>query len=97
MLTNYFNSVFHRETFEAPNAIDDMSGVDHGMTTRDLFIKDAFLVFRALCKLTMKTLNSERLYFLSLTLNQRLTMLHVANAILSRMLCAPSCCPYTLF
>ncbi|TFK93603.1 Sec7-domain-containing protein [Polyporus arcularius HHB13444] len=29
------------------------------LTTNDLFIKDAFLVFRALCKLTMKPLNSE--------------------------------------
>lgn len=30
------------------------------LTTNDMFIKDAFLVFRALCKLTMKPLNSER-------------------------------------
>lgn len=30
------------------------------MSTNDLFIKDAFLVFRALCKLTMKPLNAER-------------------------------------
>ncbi|KAG8996852.1 guanine nucleotide exchange protein for ADP-robosylation factor [Tulasnella sp. JGI-2019a] len=29
------------------------------ITTNDLFIKDAFLVFRALCKLTMKPLNNE--------------------------------------
>ncbi|KAI9069221.1 Sec7-domain-containing protein [Trametes sanguinea] len=29
------------------------------LSTNDLFIKDAFLVFRALCKLTMKPLNSE--------------------------------------
>jgi brefeldin A-inhibited guanine nucleotide-exchange protein len=29
------------------------------MTLRDFFVKDAFLVFRALCKLTMKPLNSE--------------------------------------
>jgi brefeldin A-inhibited guanine nucleotide-exchange protein len=28
-------------------------------TEKDLFIKDAFLVFRALCKLTMKSLNTE--------------------------------------
>lgn len=38
---------------------------EHGpvreMSTNDLFIKDAFLVFRALCKLTMKPLNQERL------------------------------------
>lgn len=30
------------------------------LSANDLFIKDAFLVFRALCKLTMKPLNSER-------------------------------------
>ncbi len=30
------------------------------MTLNDLFIKDAYLVFRALCKLTMKPLNTER-------------------------------------
>jgi hypothetical protein len=30
------------------------------LTPRDLFIKDAFLVFRALCKLTMKPLNTDR-------------------------------------
>ena len=33
----------------------------HNMTPRDLVIKDAFLVFRALCKLTMKPLSNERL------------------------------------
>jgi hypothetical protein len=32
----------------------------HSITTNDLFIKDAFLVFRALCKLTMKPLATER-------------------------------------
>lgn len=30
------------------------------LTTKDLFIKDSFLVFRAMCKLTMKPLNTER-------------------------------------
>jgi hypothetical protein len=30
------------------------------LTTNDLFLKDAFLVFRAMCKLTMKPLNAER-------------------------------------
>ncbi|KAI0711073.1 hypothetical protein C8T65DRAFT_648070 [Cerioporus squamosus] len=36
------------------------NGASHRqLTTNDLFIKDAFLVFRALCKLTMKPLNSE--------------------------------------
>ncbi|KAH7916093.1 Sec7-domain-containing protein [Hygrophoropsis aurantiaca] len=33
--------------------------VHRELTAQDLFIKDAFLVFRALCKLTMKPLNTE--------------------------------------
>ncbi|KAF7313766.1 Guanine nucleotide exchange factor [Mycena chlorophos] len=40
----------------------DGQSTGHGhreMTMNDLFIKDAFLVFRALCKLTMKPLNNE--------------------------------------
>jgi brefeldin A-inhibited guanine nucleotide-exchange protein len=32
----------------------------HELTTNDLFIKDSFLVFRALCKLTMKPVTTER-------------------------------------
>ena len=46
-----------------PVADDDEEFGGHGskhLSTNDLFIKDAFLVFRALCKLTMKPLNSER-------------------------------------
>ncbi|KAI0065725.1 hypothetical protein BV25DRAFT_1850119 [Artomyces pyxidatus] len=40
------------------------SEVEHGiphrqMTTNDLFLKDAFLVLRAMCKITMKPLNAE--------------------------------------
>ncbi len=35
-------------------------GEDRVLSTRELFIKDAFLVFRALCKLTMKPLLTER-------------------------------------
>ncbi|KAJ7068245.1 hypothetical protein C8F01DRAFT_1117441 [Mycena amicta] len=60
----------HTEHQEATNgqrpSVDDPHG-DHEpahtngkeMTMNDLFIKDAFLVFRALCKLTMKPLNNE--------------------------------------
>ncbi|KIY51634.1 Sec7-domain-containing protein [Fistulina hepatica ATCC 64428] len=33
--------------------------VNHVFSQHDLFVKDAFLVFRALCKLTMKPLNTE--------------------------------------
>lgn len=43
--------------------IDSSSETSHGihkLTQRDLFVKDAYLVFRALCKLTMKSLNTER-------------------------------------
>lgn len=52
------------------------NGADlHQLTLEDLFVKDAFLVFRALCKLTMKPLNTERsvecLLFLSLSLLQQ--------------------------
>lgn len=38
----------------------DREDIGHDMSVHDMFIKDAFLVFRALCKLTMKTLNTER-------------------------------------
>jgi hypothetical protein len=36
------------------------------LTMHDLFLKDAFLVFRAMCKLTMKPLNTERFEQISL-------------------------------
>ena len=36
------------------------SGVHRSLSTNDLFLKDAFLVFRAMCKLTMKPLNTDR-------------------------------------
>lgn len=36
---------------------------NHRLSTNDLFIKDAFLVFRAICKLTMKPVTSERYDF----------------------------------
>jgi len=53
-----------RESFETSNPLDALPEVEHGghrqLTANDLFIKDAFLVFRALCKLTMKPLNNER-------------------------------------
>ena len=62
-LTPLDNVLTSRDTFETPNPIDAVLKVEHGMTTHDLFIKDAFLVFRALCKLTMKALNNERLAF----------------------------------
>ncbi|TFK43562.1 hypothetical protein BDQ12DRAFT_596918 [Crucibulum laeve] len=50
------------KSFEKANPLDALPEVEHAahhLTLRDLFIKDAFLVFRALCKLTMKPLNAE--------------------------------------
>ncbi|EED81455.1 predicted protein [Postia placenta Mad-698-R] len=53
----------HREPSEygASEAAHDEDHDASGrqLSANDLFIKDAFLVFRALCKLTMKPLNSE--------------------------------------
>jgi len=53
----------HRQGFEARNSLDALQEAGHDnyqLTLDDLFVKDAFLVFRALCKLTMKPLNNER-------------------------------------
>ncbi|KAH0587527.1 hypothetical protein H2248_006309 [Termitomyces sp. 'cryptogamus'] len=49
------------QNFETANPLDTLPEAEHGhdLTINDLFIKDAFLVFRALCKLTMKPLNTE--------------------------------------
>jgi hypothetical protein len=63
------------------------------LTTKDLFLKDAFLVFRAMCKLTMKPLNTERSAFVFLVSYLSLhNLLAVSvNATSSRMACARSC------
>ncbi|KJA24651.1 hypothetical protein HYPSUDRAFT_65529 [Hypholoma sublateritium FD-334 SS-4] len=50
------------QSFEAQNPLDSLqenTNDVHQLTLDDLFVKDAFLVFRALCKLTMKPLNTE--------------------------------------
>lgn len=65
------------------------------MSTNDLFIKDAFLVFRALCKLTMKPLNAERCVRLILVISSS-PQGHTVNGTLSRMRCGPSCSPSIL-
>lgn len=61
--------IFLRESFENPNPRDALSQTErdthYHLTQNDMFIKDAFLVFRALCKLTMKPLNNERLYLIA--------------------------------
>ena len=59
----YLNFLRHsRASTSAPSdsLADDEALPTFEMSTNDLFIKDAFLVFRALCKLTMKPLNQER-------------------------------------
>jgi brefeldin A-inhibited guanine nucleotide-exchange protein len=65
-----FSNLHIGETFEGPNPHDNVPETDPDVPERqldekDLFIKDAFLVFRALCKLTMKPLNTERSEYLS--------------------------------
>lgn len=47
------------ETSIPPDSSPEQEHETHRPTLNDLFIKDAFLVFRALCKLTMKPLNTE--------------------------------------
>ncbi|CCA66641.1 probable SEC7-component of non-clathrin vesicle coat [Serendipita indica DSM 11827] len=57
--------------------------MSHTFTTRDLFIKDAFLVFRALCKLTMKPLPPESERDLkSHPMRSKLLSLHLVRTIL---------------
>ncbi|KAG1907240.1 uncharacterized protein F5891DRAFT_362804 [Suillus fuscotomentosus] len=54
------------------------------LSTHDMFIKDAFLVFRALCKLTMKPLNTESERDLkSHAMRSKLLSLHLVLTILN--------------
>ncbi|KAI9509449.1 Sec7-domain-containing protein [Russula earlei] len=54
------------------------------LSTKDLFLKDAFLVFRAMCKLTMKPLNTESERDLkSHGMRSKLLSLHMVLIILS--------------
>ncbi|TFK75941.1 Sec7-domain-containing protein [Pluteus cervinus] len=56
----------------------------HAMSPNDLFVKDAFLVFRALCKLTMKPLNSESERDLrSHSMRSKLLSLHLVLTVLN--------------
>ncbi|KAH9853654.1 hypothetical protein C2E23DRAFT_822161 [Lenzites betulinus] len=69
---------FHDEEHEPAD------GPPRQLTTNDLFIKDAFLVFRALCKLTMKPLNSESERDLkSHAMRSKLLSLHLVLMILN--------------
>lgn len=63
-----------RESFEKRNSFDGVSEKDAIgqagiMNIQDYYVKDAFLIFRAFCKLSMKPLGAERylLIYSSLT------------------------------
>ncbi|CAH7681898.1 protein transport protein sec71 [Phakopsora pachyrhizi] len=77
------------ETFEKRNSFDGVSDRDvvnnHGvMSPRDYYVKDAFLVFRALCKLSMKPLGSESEKDLkSHAMRSKLLSLHLILGILN--------------
>ncbi|KAG8732664.1 guanine nucleotide exchange protein for ADP-robosylation factor [Ceratobasidium sp. 423] len=76
------------EMFEQPNPNDALqTGISSPPTrpisNNDLFIKDAFLVFRALCKLTMKPLGSDSERELkSHAMRSKLLSLHLVLTIL---------------
>ncbi|CAE7122990.1 unnamed protein product [Rhizoctonia solani] len=76
------------EMFEQPNPNDALqTGISNPLTrpisNNDLFIKDAFLVFRALCKLTMKPLGSDSERELkSHAMRSKLLSLHLVLTIL---------------
>ncbi|KAI6119382.1 hypothetical protein EDD16DRAFT_1692684 [Pisolithus croceorrhizus] len=57
---------------------------DRVLTAHDMFVKDAFLVFRSLCKLTMKPLNSESEHDLkSHAMRSKLLSLHLVLTVLN--------------
>ncbi|KLO19767.1 Sec7-domain-containing protein [Schizopora paradoxa] len=82
-------TTFKRQTFEHYASTDQFAEPDsafplHHMSTNDLFVKDAFLVFRALCKLTMKNLNTESERDLrSHAMRSKLVSLHLVLTILN--------------
>jgi len=76
------------DTFEVPNPNDEVAETEigdepHSVSDHELFLKDAFLVFRALCKLTMKTLthDSER-DLKSHAMRSKLLSLHLVQSVL---------------
>ncbi|KAG5637780.1 hypothetical protein H0H81_003281 [Sphagnurus paluster] len=74
------------QNFETANPLDALKEAEHGhdLTANDLFIKDAFLVFRALCKLTMKPLNTESERDLkSHAMRSKLLSLHLVLSVLN--------------
>ncbi|KAF5387640.1 hypothetical protein D9615_000382 [Tricholomella constricta] len=74
------------QNFETANPLDALHEAEHAhnLTSNDLFIKDAFLVFRALCKLTMKPLNTESERDLkSHAMRSKLLSLHLVLTVLN--------------
>ncbi|RDB22645.1 Protein transport protein sec71 [Hypsizygus marmoreus] len=74
------------QSFETANPLDALPEGEHGhdLTLKDLFVKDAFLVFRALCKLTMKPLNNESERDLkSHAMRSKLLSLHLVLTVLN--------------
>ncbi|KAG5646614.1 hypothetical protein DXG03_002918 [Asterophora parasitica] len=74
------------QNFENANPLDALRETEHAhnLTANDLFIKDAFLVFRALCKLTMKPLNTESERDLkSHAMRSKLLSLHLVLTVLN--------------
>ncbi|KAG6896931.1 hypothetical protein C0992_005196 [Termitomyces sp. T32_za158] len=77
---------FTLQNFETANPLDTLPEAEHShnLTINDLFIKDAFLVFRALCKLTMKPLNTESERDLkSHAMRSKLLSLHLVLTVLN--------------
>ncbi|KAF7355292.1 Protein transport protein sec71 [Mycena sanguinolenta] len=76
-------TVVERRSVEAPSDFEGHHD-NHELSINDLFIKDAFLVFRALCKLTMKPLNTESERDLkSHAMRSKLLSLHLVLTILN--------------
>ncbi|KAH9954231.1 hypothetical protein BC827DRAFT_1262273 [Russula dissimulans] len=74
----------HTETEGASPSYVNGSNEHRPLSTDDLFLKDAFLVFRAMCKLTMKPLNTESERDLkSHGMRSKLLSLHMILIILS--------------
>lgn len=93
LMSRSFNPRPSRISLSAKSdAITEDEGAHFAMSTNDLFIKDAFLVFRALCKLTMKPLNQDRSVVLNDILGIRAQNIYIASEISSRTLCGRNYC-----
>ncbi|KAJ7228691.1 hypothetical protein GGX14DRAFT_614467, partial [Mycena pura] len=73
-----------RNSVDAAHEDDEGLVNNRQLSVNDLFVKDAFLVFRALCKLTMKPLNNESERDLkSHAMRSKLLSLHLVLTILN--------------